>query len=72
MMESINVVINDLGEEKMTDVDPDAVASDPHSDIPVIEKEPERSLETSNSEASTAPPKKGPSIRVQKNHPQEL
>ncbi|MCI89660.1 hypothetical protein A2U01_0110949, partial [Trifolium medium] len=69
MMESINVVIDDSGEGKLTDVKEDAVASDNSIDVSVIEKEPEVK---SNSKIITAPPKKGPSVRVQKNHPQEL
>ncbi|MCI35334.1 gag-pol polyprotein [Trifolium medium] len=72
MMESINVVIDDSAEEKKTYVAEDVVASDPHYDAPEIEKEPEENSEISSSEANTAPPKKAPSVRVQKNHPQEL
>ncbi|MCI94140.1 hypothetical protein A2U01_0115438, partial [Trifolium medium] len=66
MMESINVVIDDSGEGKLTNVGEDVVASDNSIDGHVTEKEPE---DKSNSEVLTAPPKKGPSMRVQKNHP---
>ncbi|MCI72298.1 gag-pol polyprotein, partial [Trifolium medium] len=69
MMESINVVIDDVGEGKLTDVEEDDVASDNSINVPVIAKEPEVNSETSNYEILTAPPKKGPSVRVQKNHP---
>ncbi|PNY11358.1 gag-pol polyprotein, partial [Trifolium pratense] len=75
MMESINVVINDSADEKTTDVSDDAIASDLQDDLqdaePVTVKEPEANTETSSSEANNAP-KKGPSNRVQKNHPLDL
>ncbi|MCI92700.1 hypothetical protein A2U01_0113997, partial [Trifolium medium] len=62
MMESINVVFDDSGEGKLTDVGEDAIASDNSINVPVIEKELE---DESNPEILTAPPKKGPSVRVQ-------
>ncbi|MCI68159.1 hypothetical protein A2U01_0089418, partial [Trifolium medium] len=36
------------------------------------EKEPESNSEVSNSESDNVSSNKGPSIRVQKNHPKEL
>ncbi|GAU45850.1 hypothetical protein TSUD_371460 [Trifolium subterraneum] len=74
VMESSNVVINDLEEERMTDVADDAIASDLQFDAPEVVKkdEPDPNSEISNSDLSNAPPKKVPSIRIQKNHPQEL
>ncbi|MCI45457.1 gag-pol polyprotein, partial [Trifolium medium] len=59
-------------EEKLTDIEAYVVASDHSIDVPEIEKEPKDNSETPNSETFTATPKKGPSVRVQKNHPQEL
>ncbi|MCH92777.1 gag-pol polyprotein [Trifolium medium] len=71
MMESINVVVDDTTGEKMTDVADDAIASDLQSDEPVAVKEPKIDTEAPSSESNNAP-KKGLSIRIQKNHPMDL
>ncbi|MCI47583.1 gag-pol polyprotein, partial [Trifolium medium] len=64
MMESINVVIDDLAGENRTNVVDGAIASDLQNDDPVVVKEPETNTEAPSSESNNAP-KKGPSIRVQ-------
>ncbi|MCI43355.1 hypothetical protein A2U01_0064592, partial [Trifolium medium] len=66
-MESMNVVVDDTGNRKGPD---DTPASDIQNDVPVVTKEVESDTEVSSSEQTNAP-KKGPSIRVQKNHPIE-
>ena len=76
-MESSNVVVDDSAEERSTDVADDAIASDIQFDEPDIVEEVENSIESSKPDPTSIdptndPPKKGPSIRVQKNHPQEL
>ncbi|MCI89558.1 hypothetical protein A2U01_0110847, partial [Trifolium medium] len=60
MMESINVVFDDSGEGKLTDVGEYAITSDNSINVPVIEKELEVE---SNPEILTSPPKKGPFVR---------
>ncbi|MCI19626.1 gag-pol polyprotein, partial [Trifolium medium] len=72
MMESINVVIDDTPGENVQDEAGDAIASDSYNDVPEIVKEPEINTKTPSSESINVPPKKGPSIRIQKNHPLEL
>ncbi|MCI57776.1 hypothetical protein A2U01_0079027, partial [Trifolium medium] len=72
MMESVNVVIDDSDEEKGTDAPASSTASDQHDNMLETEKEDEDDSENSNSEINAVQPKKGPSIKVQKNHPQEL
>ncbi|MCI45854.1 gag-pol polyprotein, partial [Trifolium medium] len=52
------------------DVEPDVEASDQQPDIPEGEKESESNSE--RDEPEHVPANKGPSIRVQKNHPEEL
>ncbi|MCI52048.1 hypothetical protein A2U01_0073292, partial [Trifolium medium] len=62
-------------DEKTTDVADDAIASDLQDDQqdvePVTVKEPETNTEASSFESNNAP-KKGPSIRVKKNHHMDL
>ncbi|MCI78013.1 hypothetical protein A2U01_0099283, partial [Trifolium medium] len=60
-------------DEKTTDVPDDGIASDLQDVLEDAEpgKESEADTETSTSEANNAT-KKGPSIRVQKNHPLDL
>ncbi len=73
MMESVNVVIDDSAEGRTTDVADDATASDKQFDETNLLKEDDNNMDTSISTNSTSDlSKKGPSIRVQKNHPQEL
>ena len=72
-MESINVVIDDVYEERVPDVDPDVETSvlETNVAIQVDESTPEKEVseEDEQDQVSTS---KGPSIRIQKNHPQEL
>jgi len=63
MMEFINVVIDDVPKEKVLDVDSDVGTSVQETNAPVQVNESEQD------QTSTT---KGPSIRVQKNHPQDL
>ncbi|MCI85842.1 hypothetical protein A2U01_0107121, partial [Trifolium medium] len=72
MMESINVVIDDSSIDKVTDVEADVAASDQQLDMSEDDKDPEPNSEISNSESDNVPANKGPSVRVQKNHPKEL
>ncbi|PNY05365.1 retrotransposon-related protein [Trifolium pratense] len=58
--------------DKVTYVDVDVAASDQQLDVYEDDKEPESNSEVSNSESDNFPSNKGPSIRVQKNHPKEL
>ena len=73
VMESINVVIYDVPKEKVPDVDFDVGTSVQEINAPIQmnESEPEKEEieETEQDQMSTT---KGPSIRVQKNHPQDL
>jgi len=73
VMESINVVIDCVPKEKVPDADPDVGTSvqETNAHIQVNESEPEKEEieEAEQDQMSTA---KGPSIRVQKNHPQDL
>jgi len=72
-MESINVVINDVPKEKVPDVDSDVGTSvqETNAHIQVNDSEPEKEeiKEIEQDQMSTS---KGPSIRIQKNHPQDL
>ncbi|MCI80740.1 hypothetical protein A2U01_0102011, partial [Trifolium medium] len=47
-------------------------SSDQQLDIPEGEKDSESNSKRANSESENVPVNKGPSIRVQKNHPKEL
>jgi len=73
VMESINVVIDDVPDEKVPDVDPDVRTYAQETNVLVqvneSEHEEEEIEEAEKDQVSTS---KGPSIRVQKNHPQEL
>jgi hypothetical protein len=73
VMESINVAIDDVFEDRVPDVDPDVETSIQETNVPlqVNESEPEKddSEEAEQDQTSTS---KGPSIRVHKNHPQDL
>lgn len=73
VMEFINVVIDDVYEEKVPDVDPDVGTSVQETNVPVQvnESEPEEK-EIEEAEKDHVSTSKVPSIRVQKNHPQEL
>jgi len=66
-MESINVVIYDVSEDKVPDVETSMQETD--APIQVNEYEIEATEKNEQDHASTS---KCPSIRVQKNHPQEL
>ncbi|MCI65947.1 hypothetical protein A2U01_0087205, partial [Trifolium medium] len=66
MMESINVVIDDSATEQVTNVETDVTSSDQPLDISF---DSDSKLEESNFEQDNVPTNKGPSVRVQKNHP---
>ncbi|MCI65631.1 hypothetical protein A2U01_0086889, partial [Trifolium medium] len=63
MIELVNVVVDDSGEEKGTDAPASPAISDQQDDVLEIEKEVEDNSKSSNSETNVAQPKKGPSIR---------
>lgn len=74
VMESYNVVIDDVFEDKIPDVEPDV---EPYVETSIQEKEPPEIVDESESERDETEQdhvgtSKGPSIRVQKNHPQNL
>jgi len=73
VMESINVVIDDVFEDRVHDVESNVGTSvqDTNVHIQLDESEPEKEVteEVEQDQVSTS---KGPSIRVQKNHTQEL
>ncbi|PNX96617.1 receptor-like kinase [Trifolium pratense] len=71
MMGSINVVVEDTTGKLTTSVAEDAIASDLSSDEAVEVKQSESDAEAPIPEP-TKTPKKGPSIRIQKNHPIDL
>ncbi|MCI59107.1 hypothetical protein A2U01_0080362, partial [Trifolium medium] len=68
MMESINVVIDDSATEQAINVETDVAASDQILDISL---DSDSKPEESNSKKDNIPTNKGPSVRVQKNHPKE-
>ena len=68
-MESINVVVNDVFTEKGDDVDQDVETSEPPEEDHVEEEQPVASAEEITDQPTQS---KGPSVRVQKNHPEEL
>jgi transposase InsO family protein len=68
MMESINVVIDDLHTEKEPEVEPDVGTSIMPAARPEVRQESVEGSLDSQSETNN----KGPSIRIQKNHPQEF
>jgi hypothetical protein len=73
-MESINVVVDDMVKEPMLEVVP-GVEAYPETSVqekvrPEADEEPQTNSE--NIDLENAESSKGPSIRVQKNHPQEL
>jgi len=72
-MEYINVVIADLFDEKVPDIDFGVGTSVQETNVPVQvnESEPEEE-EIEEAEQDQVSTSKGPSIRVQKNHPKEL
>ena len=72
-MESINVVIDDVYEDRVPDVDFDVGTSVQETNVPiqVNESEPEKE-ETEEAKQDQRSTSKGPSIRAQKNHPQDL
>jgi hypothetical protein len=67
MMESINVVIDDCS-DNMPDVDPDVDTSHPQPEDSEVVEIPEKT----DQQEDVTPVNKGPSVRVQKNHPKEL
>jgi len=73
VMKSINVVIDDVPNEKVPDAGPDVETSVQETNAPIqvneSELEKEEIEEVEQDQISTT---KGPSIRVQKNHPQHL
>jgi hypothetical protein len=77
VMESINVVVNDLSTEKGDDVDQDVGTSEPPTEDQEIEEQSVASgkgipVEITEEIADQPTQNKGPSVRVQKNHPKEL
>ncbi|MCI39308.1 gag-pol polyprotein, partial [Trifolium medium] len=72
MMQSINVVIDDSSTDRVTDVEADIEASYHQLDMSKGDKDSESNSKRSISELENVPANKGPSIRVQKNHPKEL
>jgi hypothetical protein len=73
-MESINVVIDDVAQEPILEIVPGVEAypatSTQEKVMPETVEEPETNSE--DTELEHAETSKGPSIRIQKNHPQEL
>jgi hypothetical protein len=63
-MKSINVVIDDLHTEKEQDVET--------SITPEVGSEVREEVKVDTVETNPTPSSKGPSVRVQKNHPQDL
>jgi len=69
-MESINVVIDDVSKDRVLDVEPDVGTSVQETVTPIdVNEAKSEKGETEQEHVSTC---KGPSIKVQKNHPQEL
>jgi len=72
-MESINVVIDDVPKEKVPDVDSDVGTSVQETNAPVHVNESEYEKEdVEEAEQDQMSTTKGPSIRVQKYHPQDI
>jgi hypothetical protein len=72
-MESINVVIDDVPKEKVPDVDLDVEIFIQETNAPVQMNEAELEKEdTEEDEQDQMSSTKGPSTRIQKNHPQDL
>ncbi|WJX40607.1 hypothetical protein P8452_28061 [Trifolium repens] len=67
MMESINVVIDDCS-DNVPDVDPDVDTSHLQPEDSEVVEIPEKT----DQQEDVTPVNKGPSVRVQKNHPKEL
>jgi len=73
VMESINVVIDDVVDDRVPDVDSDVGTSIQETNLPIQVNESEHEKElTEEDEKDQVSTSKGPSIKVQKNHPQEL
>jgi len=72
-MEFINVMIDDVPKEKVPDVDSDVGTPVQETNVPiqVNESEPEKE-EIEDAEQDQMSTTRGPSIRVQKNHPQDI
>ena len=73
-MESYNVVVKDVGTEKSDNVEYDVATSGPLTEDHDVEEQPDASqqeISEDNTEETTDQPtqNKGPSVRVQKNHP---
>ncbi|MCI10538.1 gag-pol polyprotein, partial [Trifolium medium] len=71
-MESINVVIDDSTSNKISDVETDVETSYQQLEETVCERDAESNDERIDSKPEHVPINKGPSIRVQKNHPKDL
>jgi len=73
VMESINAVIDDVPKEKVPDVDTDVGTDVQETNAPILvnesELEKEEVVKAKQHQMSSS---KGPSIRIQKNHPQDL
>ncbi|MCI32133.1 gag-pol polyprotein [Trifolium medium] len=72
MMESINVVIDDLPTDSVTNVEPDVETFIQQTENSEDEENSESNIERTSSESGNSQANKGPSIRIQKNHPKEL
>ncbi|GAU51065.1 hypothetical protein TSUD_411780 [Trifolium subterraneum] len=72
MMESMNVVIDDVPSDAKTDESPDAEAFEFQSEETASVEELEVTPDSPITDDTIAPVNKGPSTRVQKNHPKDL
>ncbi|MCI17896.1 gag-pol polyprotein, partial [Trifolium medium] len=72
VMESINVVVDDSSADKELDVEDDVGTSCQPADISVEVDIPESTTQQTEEVSLENKSNKGPSIRVQKNHPKEL
>jgi hypothetical protein len=72
MMESMNVVIDDVPSDAKTDESPDAEAFEFQPEETASIEDFEVTPDSPTTDDTTAPVSKGPSIRVQKNHPKDL
>jgi FtsZ-interacting cell division protein YlmF len=68
IMKFINVVIDDSQTDGVVDVEEDVETSTPQTEISDVDPE----TEAHEAEPEPAPASKGPSVRVQKNHPKNL
>jgi len=73
VMESINVVIDDVPKERVPDVGPDVETTNQETNAPIqVNESTAEKEEPEEGEQDQMSTTKVPSIRVQKNHPQDL